>query len=220
MTDEPTADDYRWITEQHEDWMDAYCVTYVQGIAPGELLRALGADAAERITGVGRLRELTMAYDLDDQRFFVGVTSLGDWSVMVEHNGFLGATDEAVLPLSRGRTVVSHHRNANGLHRFCRFVDGTLRLDFDALFADCREGSHPDELLADMRECGFDLTGEGGGDDARGRGYATVDASFALAERITGIRVTPELLTSAPYVCGLSANPWEASGAPWGAVRA
>ncbi|MFF9485404.1 DUF6461 domain-containing protein [Streptomyces sp. NPDC014676] len=39
-------------------------------------------------------------------------------------------------------------------------------------------------------------------------------ASFALAERITGIRVTPEPLTSAPYGCGLGAHPWEASGPP------
>ncbi|MFH8442545.1 DUF6461 domain-containing protein [Streptomyces sp. NPDC018026] len=216
MTDKPTADDYRWITEQHEDWVDAYCVTYVGTIAPGELLRALGADPAERITGVSRLAELTLAHDEDDQRFFVGATAVGDWSVMVEHNGFLGATDEAVGPLSRGRTVVSHYRNANALHRFCWYVDGTLRLDFDALFADSREGSAPDGLLADMAECGFDLTGE---DDTPAHwAHTTVHPSFALAERLTGIRLTPQTLTAAPYLCGLSANPWEASGVPWGAA--
>ncbi|WP_399887268.1 DUF6461 domain-containing protein [Streptomyces sp. BBFR51] len=218
MTDKPTAADYLWITEQYEDWMEAYCVTYVQGIAPGELLRTLGADLTERITGVSRLPELTAAHIEEDERFFVGATSLGDWSVMVEYNGFLGATDEALQPLSAGRTVVSHYRNANALHRFCWFADGTLRLDFDALFADSREGGDPDGLLADMAECGFDLTGEND-DDTHGWGYSTVNASFALAERLTGIRVTPRLLTSATYVCGLSANPWEGSGAPWGAVR-
>lgn len=206
MTGKPTADDYRWFGEQYEDWAVAYCATYVQGITPGELLRTLGADATERFTGAGRLRALTGAHDPDDARCFVGATSLGDWSVMMEYNGFVGVTDKIVTPLSRGRTVVSHYSNENGAHRFCWWVDGTLRLDFDALFADCREGSHPDALLADMAECGFDLSDE----DERGvpGWHDTIDPSFALAERITGIRVTPELLTSAPYVCGLRANPW------------
>ncbi|WP_424867435.1 DUF6461 domain-containing protein [Streptomyces sp. SAI-229] len=39
-------------------------------------------------------------------------------------------------------------------------------------------------------------------------------APFVLAERVTGIRVTPEPLTSAPYGCGLGAHPWEADGTP------
>ncbi|WP_179382014.1 DUF6461 domain-containing protein [Streptomyces sp. SA15] len=35
-------------------------------------------------------------------------TTVGDWSLMVECNGYLGITPEAMVPLSRGHRVVSH----------------------------------------------------------------------------------------------------------------
>ncbi|MEV4804052.1 DUF6461 domain-containing protein [Nonomuraea sp. NPDC049421] len=75
--------------------------------------------------------------------------------------------------------------------------DGEIRLSFDPLFPSFRHGSAPDELVETMRRAGFDL-----GDDID-RGIHD-KAAFALAEHLTGVRLTPQLLEEATYLCGLA----------------
>ncbi|MFD7326263.1 DUF6461 domain-containing protein [Streptomyces sp. NPDC059875] len=203
MADTTTAADYAWLSDQYEDLMEAYCITLVQGLTPDELLRSLGAESGVRITGVAGLRE--PSYDVcGHEQLLVGTASLGSWSLMVEYNGYLGVTDGAMLPVSRGRTVVSHFRNVNAVDHFCWYEDGATRLHFEPLFAYHRDGSHPDELLTEMRESGFDLSDD---DDRDFDGHT--EAAFALAHRITGVRLTPELFASAEFICGLAPAPLE-----------
>ncbi|MDT0342857.1 DUF6461 domain-containing protein [Streptomyces litchfieldiae] len=192
-----TAADYAWLTEQYEDLLEAYCVTLVQGLGPEELLTALGAEPAGRITGVSGLAEPSFEHD----RSFVRVAAVDDWSLMVEYNGYLGVTDKAMLPVSQGRTVVSHFRNVNAVDHFCWYRDGAVRLHFEPLFAYDRDGSHPDELLTEMRDLGFALSDEEEPDPDH------TEAAFALAHRITGIRLTPGLFASAEFRCGLATVP-------------
>lgn len=194
MTETATAADHTWFGERYEGLMEAYCISLVQGLGPEELLRALGAEPEVRITGVDALHEPSYEGWSHD-RLFVGAAPLDGWSLMVEANGYLGVTDEAMLPVSRGRRVVSHFRNINAVDHFSWYEDGTVRLHFEPLFANCRDGTHPDELLAEMRESGFDLGEEDPDHEAH------TEAAFALAQRITGIRLTPGLLDSAQFVC-------------------
>ena len=50
-----------------------------------------------------------------------------------------------------------------------------------------------------MRESGFDLS------DAQDRDFELhTEASFALAERLTGVRLTEQTLREAQYVCGIT----------------
>ncbi|MEU1618459.1 DUF6461 domain-containing protein [Streptomyces sp. NPDC005722] len=201
MTDMTTAADYAWFGEQYEELMEAYCITLVQGLTPEELLAALGVECPSRIAGVAGLSEPSFRLGAHDE-LFVGAASLGDWSLMVECNGYLGVTDEAMLPLSRGRTVVSHFRNVNAVDHFCWYQDGTLRLHFEPLFPYFRVGTHPDELVTAMRESGFDLS------EADDRNLDEHnDAAFALAHRVTGVRLTPEALASAEFVAGVARVP-------------
>jgi hypothetical protein len=204
MTVKTTAADYAWLEERYENLMQAYCVTLVRGLGPGELLRELKAEPGPRITGVDGLCEPSFEA-VGPYRLFVGATRVDDWSLMVEFNGYLGVTNEAMLPLSRGRTVVSHFLNVNAVDHFCWYEDGELRLHFEPLFAYHRDGTHPDELLEDMRESGFDPV-EHDEDDERDYEGLT-GASFALAHRITGIRLTPELLANAEFHCGIAQVP-------------
>ncbi|MGW2351782.1 DUF6461 domain-containing protein [Actinacidiphila glaucinigra] len=150
MTDMTTAAGYAWFSEQYEELMEASCITLVQGLAPEELLGALGVGSASRIAGVAGLGEPSYRLGGDDE-LFVGAASLGGWSLMVEYNGYLGVTDEAMLPLSRGRTVVSHFRNVNAVDHFCWYQDGAVRLHFEPLFPYHRDGTHPDDW---SRSCG------------------------------------------------------------------
>jgi hypothetical protein len=196
-----TAADYTWLEERHPDLMEAYCVTLVRGLTAEGLLRELSAEPAGRLTGVAALGE--PSYEVQAPSLtYVGATTVGDWALMIEYNGYLGIRDAAMVPLSRGRTVVSHFRNVNAVDHFKWYEDGTLRLHFEPLFACHRDGSHPDELLTEMRESGFDLSE----DDDRDTGRHT-EAAFALAHRLTGIRLTPELFESAEFRCGVAPVP-------------
>lgn len=200
MTGTTTTADYRWLEEQYEDLMGAYCITLVEGLAPEELLRALAAESRPPITGVAGLGE--PAYDLGNpDQGFVGVASVGNWSLMVEYNGYLGVTEAAMLPVSRGRTVVSHFRNVNAVDHFYWYRDGATRLHFEPLFAYHRDGTHPDELLTAMRESGFEL--EEPGDDDFDESIEHTEAAFALAHRITGVHLTPRLFAAADFSCGI-----------------
>ncbi|MFF5499041.1 DUF6461 domain-containing protein [Streptomyces aquilus] len=203
MTDIATVADYAWLEEQYEGLMEAYCVTLVRGLKAGELLSTLEAEPAGRLTGVEALFD--PSYDLSGpRRLFVGVTDLDGWALMVEYNGYLGTLDEIMLPLSRGRTVVSHFRNVNAVDHFNWFEDGTLRLHFEPLFADARDGSDPDGLLTEMRAAGF-ATEERDEDGQDFEGLT--EASFILAEHLTGIRLTPELFATAEFGCGVARIP-------------
>ena len=204
MSGTTTAADYAWLEERYENLMQAYCITLVRGLTPEELLRELKAEPGPRITGVDGL--CGPSYEVDaPSRLSVGATRVGDWSLMVEFNGYLGVMNGAMIPLSRGRTVVSHFLNVNAVDDFCWYEDGSLRLHFQPLFAYERHGTHPDELLEHMRESGFDLI-EHDEDDERDYEGLT-GASFALAHRITGIRLTPELFESAEFTCGIAPVP-------------
>jgi hypothetical protein len=194
----PHATDYAWLRERHAALMEAYCITLVGAITPTRLLEELGAGPQSRITGVAGLFE--PSFDAWEQRegdeLFVGVAAVDDWSVMVEVNGYLGVTSSALRPVSRGRTVVAHHRNINALDHFLWLADGDLLLHFEPLFPDRRDGSRADELLVEMRESGFALEPDADPD------HWHTGAAFALAERITGVRLTAELLDSLELVCG------------------
>jgi Family of unknown function (DUF6461)/Transposase domain (DUF772) len=127
----------------------------------------------------------------------VAATVMDGWTLAVEPNGFQGVTDEIVTTLSRGTKVVSLFRNMNALTRFCWAEDGKVRLSFDLLFPTWREGSDAHGLVDAMRQVGFDLRD---GLDSDCEQY--IEAAFALMEHVTGIRLTPEGLDSASYLCG------------------
>ncbi|MFG2379280.1 DUF6461 domain-containing protein [Streptomyces sp. NPDC048504] len=93
-----------------------------------------------------------------------------------------------------------HRRNVNAVDHFRWFGDGERRLHFEPLFAYVRDGSHADEpeLLAGMRESGFDLSE----DKDRSYGLHT-EAAFALAHRLTGVHLTPELFASLEFAGAL-----------------
>ncbi|WP_055528270.1 DUF6461 domain-containing protein [Streptomyces graminilatus] len=205
MTGTTTAADYTWLEEQYEGLMQAYCVTLVKGISPDGLLHELGAESVLRVTGVEALFEPSCGAGegYRGDLMFVGVAAVGDWSLMVEYNGYVGIREAAMGPVSRGRTVVSHFRNVNAVDYFYWFEDGDLRLRFEPLFPSLRNGSHPDELLTEMRESGFDLT-----EDDKDRDFdGHTEAAFALAHRLTGVHLTPELFESLDFTCGLISLP-------------
>jgi hypothetical protein len=132
----------------------------------------------------------------------IGVTAVpgGDWALGIESTGFLGATEEVVAALSAGTMLVSHYQNFNAGGNFYWVEDGEIRLQFDPLDPAWRAGSSPDALVSVMRQVGFDL-------DEDGETEHPAEGSFALAEYLTGVRVTAGLLDESAYRCGIAPIP-------------
>ncbi|MFF4776802.1 DUF6461 domain-containing protein [Microtetraspora fusca] len=196
-----TAADYTWFRERFAYLAEAYCFTLIRGLTFEELVDRLGARTEEfpnmtfeelvdsSFSGPG-------AYGTWDGHFF-GVVPVGDWILIVEPSGFLGVTREAIVPLSAGTRLVSHFRNVNSVNYFYWVEDGDIRLFFEPLSPSPRDGSDPDGLVEIMQQAGFDLRNGGNHN-------LFIGAAFALAEHLTGIKVTPQLLEKSIYSCGVA----------------
>jgi hypothetical protein len=198
-----TAADYLWFEERFPDLAEAYCITLVHDLSPADLLDRLGGRQDPALTGVTAI--VDAAFDVTDRYDFhwhlVAMTRIGPWTLMIEPNGWLGVTEEQALPASSGTTWVSHFTNIKGLDSFLWAEETTNRLAFEPMFPDDRYGSTPDDVLDVMHRIGFHF-----GTDAPETDIS-VPASFALAEELTGVRLTPELLESTTYICGIVRNP-------------
>lgn len=201
-----TAADYAWFADRSDGLSESCCLTLVRGLAPGEFLGRIDARPDVDRTGVTALCEPSMALwnNHPENGLLIGVTTVrgegGDWSLGVEFNGYLGVTEEVIIPLSAGTRAVSYFRHDEAVDRFCWVEDGDIRLAFMPWDPLDREGSTPDALLEVMRAVGFDLSEEG--EDAH---YP--ETTLALMERLTGVRITLELLEEASFSCGIAPVP-------------
>lgn len=201
-----TPDDYSWFSrERFPELADSYCLTYVRGLTPEELVTRLGVrvEDCSRMT----LDELIWysGFNFHEQQSF-GAVSVGDWVLMVEANGSLGVTEEVILPLSAGTRLVSHsylevkgmdyfHWVDNGKIRFEHahqegyshwIEDGEMRLLLP--YEENYSEEMPDELAETLERIS-------GADPHEG-------PAFVLAESLTGITMTPQLLEESTYLCG------------------
>jgi hypothetical protein len=207
----PVAADYTWFDEEFRgDLAEAYCWTVALGVAPEEYLRRLGAQVTERRQGITGLYDL--ALDLVEEsgntRQFVAVASCegadGPAALAVEPNGYLGVRDDVMFPVSKGTRTVAHQRNIEWLDEFLWVEDGEIRLRFEPYRPFERWGMAQDALVGQMEEAGFVLDEDIEDDDQLGPYSA---AAFALAERLTGVRVTSSLLNNSTYLCGIARIP-------------
>lgn len=182
-------------------------MTLVGDIALESLITSLGAVPVANVRGIDALDERTDEHwvgGYDPPQAMVGVADIdGKWVLVAEINGFVGVTERLIGPMSVGRTIVSHFRNVNAVHRFNWWRDGRLLVDFDLLFPEERFGADPDALLDDIRGVGVPL-------DAQPDAIAGIDlsaAGFALAQRITNVVCTPELFERSDFLVAVVAMP-------------
>jgi hypothetical protein len=188
-----------------------YTLTLIQGRTPREVLRAMAAEPRGTGEGTAGLIEADDAHraevdhDYWDESYVAGAFSTpgenGDWTLVLGFDGGLGIAGACVEALSQGGRVVAHSTNGGKpIHLFHWFEDGELRTTFEG--PSSRDGNTPDELVPMLREVGFPLT-PGGEHDENAPDVDRKAAVLALAERLTGIRVTESLLQGATYELGL-----------------
>jgi hypothetical protein len=201
-----TAADYGWIRSSSAGFGYAldlgYTLALVRGVRPDELLGMAGAEPRGMSAGLGELieqhQERLIEAEYWDETILAGACTVegegGDWTLALVLGGDLGSP-LLMETLSAGTRAVSHSSNGGKpMHFFHWYEHGELRTMFER--PQVRSGSTPDELNAVMREVGLDPT------DDEAPGVDRKAAVFALTERLTGVRVTDELLALAEFLTG------------------
>ncbi|GAA3090264.1 DUF6461 domain-containing protein [Streptosporangium carneum] len=196
-----TPDDYSWFSpERFPGLADAYCFTYVRGLTPEELMTRLGV----RVENCSR-----MTLDELIRRQTFGAVAVGDWVLLVETNGLLGITEEIIMPLSAGTRLVSHfYLDVDGMDYFHWIDDGKIRFEFlhqegyshwikdgKIQFEFPQQEGYSEEMPDELAETLERIDSPVYPIAAPHEGPA-----FLLAERLTGITMTPQLLEESTYL--------------------
>lgn len=197
-----TAADYTWFERECPELLDGCSISLVRGLSTEDTLRRLNAHGRQVVEGLEGLQQFEYDVDYDGQHAPVGVATIADWSLVVEVGWLLGGAEPVLVELSRGTRVVSHFRGLDGEDGFFWVEDGDIRVNFEPLFPNGRSGSTPDALVGQMRRVGFRLSEADDGDV-----HLHTEATFALAEHLTGVRLTPHLLRGSTYLCSIASIP-------------
>ncbi|MEV0422609.1 DUF6461 domain-containing protein [Streptosporangium canum] len=174
MTECP--EEFRWLSDC-EELQEIYCVSFVRGLAPEEVLRRFSVDGS--------------AMEECDPIDCIGTAKIGDWTLVVEPGGWQLAVDpEIQARVGQGTEIVSVSRHDYASDIFAYIVDGEPVVQFEPVLPDDRSGTDPDRLIEEMRKVGLDPDHDIDGPLIE----STIERSFALASRITGLRFSPELL--------------------------
>ncbi|WP_345681572.1 DUF6461 domain-containing protein [Streptosporangium roseum] len=186
--------EFRWLSDC-EELVEIYCVSFVRGLAPEEVLRRFSVDGStmEETVAVDELGQRSVESMGDDAAAYIGTAKIGDWTLVVEPGGWQIAVDpEIYIPISQGTEVVLVCRHDYASDTFAYIVDGEPVVQFDPVLPDDRSGTDPDRFVEEMREVGldpdYDIDIDGSCIDF------PIERSFALASRITGLHFSPEML--------------------------
>jgi len=162
---------------------DAVCVTYAQGIDEDAMIRAFGGDPDQAaLRSLAEVGEELAGYHYSEAPHVLPVTRVSDWLIGVEPNGFQGSRPEVLRAASVDGSALSVYWNINASNRFTYAADGRTSVVFDMRRPEDRQGRDPGALDAHLGGLPF---GSGGNAWAAG---------LALAERVTGVRLTAALL--------------------------
>jgi hypothetical protein len=159
---------YDWVRD-----VEALTVAYVRGTPLQQVGALLHFDwATERLA---TFADAERQQDHDIASYVVQVEQRDQWLVLIEPNGYLAATPNAVSALSDLDVAVSVYRNVNAQMRFAMYADGVLVRSFDPLLPDLGPEGRP---LAEEAGLPFGLEGE-----------IPEAAALTLAERLTGVAI-------------------------------
>jgi hypothetical protein len=153
------------------------CLTFVEGLSPDDVEVSLGANQASRHHAT--FEQAADEQDFVDERFAVQIGVLDGWTVIVEPNGYICSQDAVLGRLSTAGRVVMVFWNVNLDSRFGYAREGALVRVFDPVLGTSEVGDPLPEEASPSHE-------------------QPIPAALALAEALTGVRVTgPWLLDEA-----------------------
>lgn len=151
-------------------------VTYIRTSDLDAVARAYGGDARHAPTGPAALTDAPAA----------AIRQEGDWTIVVESHSWDAITPEARKRLSKNTVVLYADWRASGMSIFYYLADGTARTILRPPGVDDAYGEAPRSLREEIADVGDAPEGRNG----------TYQGMWmlALAERITGVPLTPESL--------------------------
>jgi hypothetical protein len=202
--------DYAWFRYYHGGLLyDKYSLTLVEGISPDKFLQRIGAESQGLLTGFGALTDHRVNSHTQQEAYgdlmYLGATTVtgkggGHWTLVVEHDGVLSVDYPLMGQASIMTWAISHHTDGTGRRFFCWWDGGDMTTWFEQ--PNLRPGSAPPVLLE-----AIDRVGVTGDPEIRVAEY------FALAEELTGVRVTADLLDNAVYTTAVVARSQEQDAA-------
>ncbi|MFI6323697.1 DUF6461 domain-containing protein [Nonomuraea sp. NPDC050556] len=185
-----TADDYAWFDEHDVSLAMAFCATFVRGLTPAEVFARLGifADPEAEVE------------DFADEGGITAAAVEGG-TILVEPNGYACTLDAVARRLSVGTVTAAVFLNVNAHQQFVYAADGRVVTWFETDGPDARTGSDPDRLLAEMVELGMPVEDTDPDEDWGD----PILMALALAERVTGVRLTPQSIDE-PELIGSTAH--------------
>ncbi|MEN3538738.1 DUF6461 domain-containing protein [Microbispora sp. ZYX-F-249] len=188
---------------------DVFCVSFFHGLDPAEVAARLdSAGTPVRSMTFGELddevTEFVEGTDGGHGGGYVGVTRIGEWSVMIELCGWHTCLGENLARLSQGCEAVAVGRHDYAEHSFLYAVDGEIVTAFTPHASVNRWGSDPDRLKEPMRRVGLPLTATAGKAAWDVRWDDALPKAFALAARITGVTLTADSFAGPLLVASVS----------------
>ena len=173
----PTAGDYAWAEERN-----AFCVSFVEASATEAVLERMVGDCGTGTLSVAEVREWVseQTFPLYGSAIEAGI--VGGWVVAFEANGYQATRPEVLRigRISEGSRAIVVFRRVHADARFLYAVDRVVVRSFDPLRYD-------DTTFWE----GPPLPEESGVDFGSGHPMAS---AFACAERLTGVRLTSDLV--------------------------
>ncbi|MEV0570550.1 DUF6461 domain-containing protein [Dactylosporangium sp. NPDC050588] len=147
-----------------------FCVTLVRGAGPDEVIDLLGgADPVPIVSAqTALLAEDAVREWVDEDGAshptdlkYVVVTRLGDWTLVIEPNGYLCTDRDVVRALSAAGELVSFYYNENTTPSFTWAAGGSELVCFNPGYPDDPYGTEPGRLDGLLAELGFTFDGHG-----------------------------------------------------------
>lgn len=198
-----TYRDYLWLDGPYAFWMTSgYCATLIRDASPDDVLNTLEASprrpTASGLSESWSARPLFARLDLVDfaTEEVIDVTDVGDgWTLLT--SGYVGMDSGLLAPLIAEHEVISHFSDVNARSRFMWWRDGQEQISFDTLgpAMDLAVNTRwPPDAYARITA----LINEVGGIEFDDGGARTEfhhrQGAFALAERLSGVRITQETI--------------------------
>ena len=199
----PDLHAFDWVVDNAANgyMFDAYCLTLMPRLSIAELIELL--PLSPTMAGECDYRTLEdRGLDIFNDVGGVGLLEVANGVVMFEPNGYVGVSPPVMGPVTAGRTAVSHYRGGHGVTNFHWYVNGEVATQFEPFQPSGRGGTHPDVLVPLMQSIGgFALNPDDWDDgDDSWLDLPHDQATFALAEALTAIPITLDLLSQSTYL--------------------
>jgi hypothetical protein len=203
-----SSSNYRWIESAYPEWFgDGYCAALVRTNLDG-VLAALGGGYARRsvvglASGLGFLAFDDYDVELEVEQP-VGLTIVsgngGPWTLLAQSQStFIGIDDVPMLEVLGERYEVVSHANVNGYGQFVWWREGTCQVRFEPMLASSQL-SAVSAFAEPGRDRVVELIAQTGGIDVEPTDQPSTDhiaGSFALADALTGVHLTRDVLDTA-----------------------